>query len=376
MHRKNTVNTPGILVINPGSSSLKWAYFKCLGAASATVTGQNNAGNASQDIKTLLCKYPIGSVVIRFVHGGNEFVTPITIDNVRLRTLEELSSLAPLHNQQALLASKDISKSTPGLRQIAVFDTEFFHDLPRVAQLYGLPNELIVKYGIRRFGFHGFAHASMLKQWHTLQGRHNARDIRLITIQLGSGCSMAAIRNDRPVDSTMGFTPNDGLLMSTRCGDMDPGLLTWLQKQEDWSPDDTDRILNKKSGWLGLSGESSNMGELLHSNSVAARLAVDLFIHRIRKTLGAYFALLGGLDGVVFSGGIPERSPGVCREILAGLEHLGIVCAASSPMPTGKQETAILAHPLTAADSAAACWTVRSDEARSMLDSVENHLDN
>ncbi len=315
-------------------------------------------------------------MVIRFVHGGNDFVTPITIDNVRLRALEELTSLAPLHNQQALLISKEISKSAPGLRQIAVFDTEFFHDLPRVAQLYGLPNELILKYGIRRFGFHGFAHASMLKEWHRLHGRHSNQDIRLITIQLGSGCSMAAIRNDKPVDSTMGFTPNDGLLMSTRCGDMDPGLVTWLQKKEGWNPEDTDRILNRKSGWLGLSGESRNMGELLLSNSAAARLSVDLFIRRIRMTLGAYFALLGGLDGVIFSGGISERSPGVCRKILVGLEPLGIVCVPSRPVPTGNQDTAILTYPLTAADSAVACWSIRSDEARSMLDSVENHLDN
>jgi len=376
LNRKNTDNTPGVLVINPGSSSLKWAYFKCLGAASATFTGQNNASDSSQGIKNLLCKYPIGSVVIRFVHGGNDFVAPVTIDNLRLLRLEELISLAPLHNQQALLVSKEISINAPDLRQIAVFDTEFFHDLPRVAQLYGLPIELILKYGIRRFGFHGFAHASMVKQWHTLHGRHSDRNTRLITIQLGSGCSMAAIRNDKPVDSTMGFTPNDGLLMSTRCGDLDAGLVTWLQKKEGWDPEDTDRILNRKSGWLGLSGESSNMGELLHSNSVAARLSVDLFIRRIRMTLGAYFALLGGLDGVIFSGGIPERSPDVCREILAGLEHLGIVCAPSSPMPTGNKDTAILAYPLTAADSAVACWSTRCDEARSMLDSVENHLDN
>ncbi len=374
LNNQHTQNKSGVLVINPGSSSLKWAYFKSLAASSASASGQNDVGKVSSEIAGLLSRYPVELIVIRFVHGGHDFVTPLTIDEVSFRKLRELQSLAPIHNQSSLLCSKIMSENAPGLRQIAVFDTEFFHTLPRVAQMYGLPRKIMEKYNIRRFGFHGFAHAGMLKGWHTLHGTGPGGDERLITVQLGSGCSMAAISNGRPIDCTMGFTPNDGLLMSTRCGDIDPGLLTWLQKKENWNPDQTDRILNNKSGWLGLSGVSSNMAELLQHDSIAARLAVNLFTYRIRKTIGAYYAVLGGLDGIIFSGGIPEHSPGFCKEILANLQHLGIDSDVENKLPILNTFSGIETYRLTSPRSPVACWSMCSNEARSMLDSVEKSL--
>ena len=367
-------NNPGILTFNPGSSSLKWACFTSLEATAALACGQVSTSADDAGFPLLPTDFHAGLAVIRFVHGGNDFVKPVVIDKACLKALHALDSLAPLHNRASLLCSKLLARQVPGIRQIAVFDTEFFHALPRVSQSYGLPRDLVARYGIRRFGFHGFAHDGMVKAWRNLAGSALAPRSRLVTAQLGSGCSMAAIRDGKPIDTTMGFTPNEGLLMSTRSGDIDPGLVTWLKRQEGWDADDTDRVLNSESGWLGMSGESANMGDLLNSGSGNAEWAIELFIHRIRKTLGAYYALLGGLDGVVFSGGIAEHAPDFCKRIIAGLEHLGIIPAPGEPVPVEAASPTLEARRLTLSDSPAACWCVPGDEHRAMLDSVRNHL--
>lgn len=362
-------STQGILILNPGSSSLKWALFTGPEASHASISGKSSPGASADEIGTVLKKYPAQVAILRFVHGGHDFVDPVEIDKHRLEQLQGLESLAPLHNNNSLLCSRQVAEHAPGMRQIAVFDTAFFHDLPRVSRSYGLPRTLVEKYGIRRFGFHGFAHHGMLRAWHELNPGKNAPP-RLVTAQLGSGCSMAAIRDGRPIDTTMGFTPNEGLLMSTRCGDIDPGLVTWLQRREGWGADMTDKVLNEQSGWLGVSGESADMGELLRSDSAEAGWATDLFIHRIRKTLGAYHALLGGLDGVIFSGGIAEHNPDFCKEIVTGLGHLGIHPATAEPGPALVDVTGLEARRLTAPDSPTACWCVEGDEHRSMLESA------
>lgn len=369
-----TSKPAGVLTFNPGSASMKWAYFPSLQAASSLAAGE--AGPLEDDGAGVLpanCHAELA--IIRFVHGGPDLFRPLEIDKHTVKKLQAAESLAPLHNRTSLLLSRRITEHAPAMKQIAVFDTAFFHNLPRISQLYGLPRALVDKYGIRRFGFHGFAHEGMVRAWRDLRKERDARPQRLVTAHLGSGCSMAAILDGRPMDTTMGFTPNEGLLMSTRCGDIDPGLVTWLQHREGWSPKVTDRELNEQSGWLGMSGESANMADLLESSSWEAAQTIDLFIHRIRKTLGAYYALLGGLDGVIFSGGISERAPDFCKRIISGLEHLGIHTAPAEPAPALTDKAGIPASRLTLPDSPAACWCAHSDEHRSMLDSVNNHLE-
>ncbi|MEX2469204.1 MAG: hypothetical protein WD396_05555 [Pseudohongiellaceae bacterium] len=391
---------PSVLVLNPGSSSLKWALFRACEDPAPYETGHiKGKGINGEDRRVALQKFvdehETGCAVIRFVHGGPDYVRPVAIDASSYPALKKLEALAPLHNRLSLDCIEALLERRPGLKLIAVFDTEFFHDLPRVARMYGLPAELARKHRLRRFGFHGFAHRDMARRWQALaddterrgrdterrggdterRGRDTERRDRIVTMQLGSGCSMAAIAGGRPLDTTMGFTPNEGLLMSTRSGDIDPGLVTWLQRLEGWGPDETDRILNEHSGWLGVSGESADMTDLLASGSEQAGDAIALFRYRIRKTLGAYYALLGGLDGVMAGGGIVEHAPSFVREILSGLEHLGIVLAdaksnARPDADLGPDGT----WRFSTTNSPVACWCIRVDENRSMLDSASEHM--
>lgn len=234
-----------------------------------------------------------------------------------------------------------------------------------------MSQELVEKYSIRRFGFHGFAHDAMRAAWE--HRADNQLGQRLVTIQLGSGCSMAAILNGKPIDTTMGFTPNEGLLMSTRCGDIDPGLVTWLQRLEHWTPVETDKVLNEESGWLGVSGISSSISDLLDNPAPSARRAIDLFSYRIRKTLGAYYAVLGGLDGVVMSGGIAEHSVQFCANLLRRLEHLGIFLSDESLYPEQALNGEYLR--ISVPDSPVRCEIVRNNEHQAMLESVlKSHI--
>ena len=187
---------------------------------------------------------------------------------------------------------------------------------------------------------------------------------------------MAAILNGKPIDTTMGFTPNEGLLMSTRSGDLDSCLLTWLQVREGWSPEEAEHVLNQTSGWAGMSGGIHNMAELLEDATQESQLAIELFCHRIRKTLGAYIALLGGLDGVVLSGGISENNEKMCRQLLAGMEHFGIRLYVDKPMDPSVNSLAIkdssrLPARLTSEESQVECWIISVDEASAMLRSVK-----
>lgn len=362
----------GILCLNPGSSSLKWAVFPGLTAERSIAESQTTMDEYRVELLELINNHSIGCCLIRFVHGGAKFVHPVQITGENISELEDLQEMAPLHNFSSLELCRLLQEVSPGLKLIAVFDTEFFHYLPQVSQLYGLSRDLVDKYNIRRYGFHGFAHAAMSKSWedlsHAARGREN--NSRLITMQLGSGCSMAAIKNGLPIDTTMGFTPNDGLLMSTRCGDIDPGLVTWLQRKEGWTSEETDYYLNKKSGWYGLSSVSKDMTEVLSSNSNSASMAQSLFIHRVHKILGAYFALLGGLDGIVLSGGIAENALPFCQQVLANLGHLGIEVLTDADLAPAKKIKEVHAYCLSTPDSSVSCWSIKGGEHRAMLDSV------
>jgi acetate kinase len=209
--------------------------------------------------------------------------------------------------------------------QICVFDTAYFADLPKVASTYAIPKGLAERHGIRRFGFHGFAHKALWRRWAELRPDLPGGG-RLVSLQLGSGCSAAAIRRGAPLDTSMGFTPIEGLVMSTRSGDLDPGVLLTLQRREGLDPDALERLLDHESGLLGISGSSGDMRKLAaEPENPAARLAIDVFCQRVRKYAGAYLAVLGGVDGIVFGGGIGENSPEVRARCLSGLEPLGIV---------------------------------------------------
>ena len=366
---ESKTNKEYILCLNPGSSSLKWALFYSLKHEQAEKSGSVKLNELASTIVKILNDHNVSLVIIRFVHGGIKYFEPIEINTEVLVVLEKIKSLAPMHMQASLRCSECVNDTYPNVKQIAVFDTELYRDLPEVSQLYGLPKLLIKKYGIRRFGFHGFAHAGMLTTYEKINSSMGINKKRVVTMQLGSGCSMTAFQSGTPVETSMGFTPNDGLLMSTRSGDLDPGLVTWLQRQENWTPDETDEWLNEKSGWCGLSGESTDFSTLLKNNNENTEKAIQLFSYRIRKTLGAYYAILGGLDAILLSGGIAEHAIEFCRNLLSDLEHLGITLS-SKVISVKKKKLADAYIPLTSKEAVTEVWIVQNSEFNMMISAV------
>jgi len=268
----------------------------------------------------------VDAVGHRVVHGGDLFTSAVAIDDNVLSRIESLNDLAPLHNPAAVngvhAARKVFGAALP---MAAVFDTAFHHTIPETAATYAIPVELAKKHAIRRYGFHGMAHQYSLLRYGELTGRPE-RQTDIITLHLGNGCSACAIRGGRSVETSMGFTPLEGLVMGTRSGDLDPALVSYLARKEKVDAAEVERWLNHRSGLLGLSGRSNDMRELLsvYETDARARLAVDVFCHRARKYLGAYLAVLGGADAVVFSGGIGENAPAVREKICAGMDWCGL----------------------------------------------------
>jgi acetate kinase len=270
--------------------------------------------------------YGVDAVGHRVVHGGGRFVAPTLIDDEMLRELERLSELAPLHNPPAIEGIR-ATRAAFGhdVPMVAVFDTAFHSTLPVHAYAYALPHALAERHGIRRYGFHGTAHEYMLLRFAEMRGTAPS-EATIITLQLGNGCSIAAIRNGQPLDTSMGFTPLEGLVMGTRSGDLDPGVVTYLAEKEGMTPDGVDELLNRQSGLLGISGRSGDMRDLLtaEGSDPKAALAVELFCYRARKYIGAYLAALGGAQAVVLGGGIGEHAPSVRARILRGMEWCGL----------------------------------------------------
>jgi acetate kinase len=320
-----------ILTINAGSSSVRFAVVDSNGETTRTVASErmesrpaDRAGMLGRFLSASGAPRP-AAVAHRIVHGGNRFIRPVRLDTAVARALEDLAPLAPLHIPEALAWARTAGDVFgPTLPQIGVFDTAFFADLPEVASTYAIPKRLADRHGIRRFGFHGFAHRALWRRWTALRPDLPAGG-RLVSLQLGSGCSAAAIRRGTPLDTSMGFTPTEGLVMSTRSGDVDPGVLLALQRREGLDADALERLLDRESGLLGLSGSSGDMRELLADRgNPAAELAIEVFCRRVRKYVGAYLAVLGGADGIVFGGGIGENAPEVRRLALSDLAALGI----------------------------------------------------
>ncbi len=261
----------------------------------------------------------------RVVHGGETFREPALIDAGVVAAIRKLNPLAPLHNPSNILGIEAAQKRFPGVKQVAVFDTSFHQTLPPAAYRYAVPDELYGKYSVRKYGFHGSSHAYVTRE----AARHLGlpqQDVNLITLHLGNGASVAAIRGGRCIDTSMGLTPLEGLVMGTRSGDIDPSIPFYLMRQADMTPQEVETLLNKESGLKGICG-TSDMREIIEREArgeESARLAVEMFCYRVRKYIGAYHAVLGRVDAVVFTGGIGENAAPIRERICRGLEHIGV----------------------------------------------------
>jgi acetate kinase len=260
------------------------------------------------------------------VHGGERFKASALITDDVLEGIEACFDMAPLHNPPNVRGYKAVKAALPDVPQVAVFDTSFHQTMPPEAYVYGLPYVLYERYAIRRYGFHGTSHRFVSARLAALLGRADDPSLRLITCHLGNGCSVAAIRGGRSIDTSMGFTPLEGLVMGTRSGDVDPAALLHAVAREEIGALEVNALLNKHSGLLGISGVSNDMRALLEAEAAnpRARLAVDVFCYRLRKYVAAYMGILGGLDGLAFAGGIGENAPAIRARALAGLEGLGV----------------------------------------------------
>ena len=267
----------------------------------------------------------------RVVHGGEFFKHSVKIDEAVLRAIEDCIELAPLHNPtniKGIQSARDVFGS--GLPQVAVFDTAFHQTLPEYAYLYAIPYQLYRRYRIRRYGFHGTSHRYVAYRYRQLQSIEREQT-NVITIHLGNGCSIAAIRDGDSQDTSMGLTPLEGLVMGTRSGDIDPAIVDFISVKEGLSAREVETVLNKQSGLLGISGLTNDMRELLaeekENNDRRAHLAIEVFCYRVRKYIGAFLAINGGADAVIFTGGIGENSPEVRERICKGLEWIGLTLA-------------------------------------------------
>lgn len=319
-----------LLTVNSGSTSVKLGLYEPGPAGTPLRLGGEQHTGHDLDPSAVLralaerLRPAPEAIAHRIVHGGTRFVRPTRIDAEVITAIGELSPLAPLHNPQALrwvaAAGELWGIGTP---QVAVFDTAFFAHLPRVASEYALPARIGVERGVRRYGFHGLAHESMWRKWCALYPEL-PQGGRLITLQLGGGCSIAAIDRGRPLDTSMGFSPLEGLVMATRTGDLDAAIVPYLERELALTGDQVIELLNNTSGLAGVSGTEASPAALLSDPSPASRFAVELYCYRIRKYLGAYMAVLGGCDGIVFGGGVGEHVPGVRAGALAGLAWAGV----------------------------------------------------
>lgn len=349
-----------VLVINSGSSSVKFRLVevvegenqgfttrsprlsgavKSIGsAATFEVTGQSPRSTTlkirdhAEALRVVFDSLSdsledIHAVGHRVVHGGDRYMEPTLINDQVEAGIDALADLAPLHNPACLAgirgAKAMLSSAVP---MVAVFDTAFHQTMPEVAKRYALPVELADRHRIRRYGFHGIAHASLAHGYAAIVGTP-LKGLRLITLQLGNGCSIAAIDGGRSVETSMGFTPLEGLVMGTRSGDVDASIVSYLSEREKVEPGEVERWLNERSGLFGISGRSNDMKELLRASEQEhdkrAEFAIELFCYRVRKYLGAYLAVLGGADAIVFGGGIGENAPEVRRRICLGMDWCG-----------------------------------------------------
>lgn len=368
-----------VLAINCGSSTLKFRLLalgdgerrlgggivKRIGADSALAVEAGAAEPSESPIEAtdhaeataavlawleeggLLRAGGVDAVGHRVVHGGERFRAPTVIDDDVLAGIDELSSLAPLHNGPALTAIRAIrAELGERVSSVATFDTAFHRTLPDRAGRYAIDPELAGRHRIRRYGFHGLAHRNMCERYASLAGRP-VEEVTLVTLQLGNGCSATAIERGRSVDTSMGLTPLEGLMMGTRSGDVDPSLAGFIAEREGFDVGEAEAVLNRRSGLLGVSGRSGDMRELLEAEQAGdarAALAVDMYCYRVRKYVGSYLAALGGADAVVFGGGIGENAVAVRERVCAGMAWCGLELDARRNAAARGVEAPIHAH--------------------------------
>ncbi len=347
-----------ILVLNAGSSSIKFQLFQvkswsviCFGLIEQIgetkghiklkyfdksiekVIGIKNHSEGIKILQELLTELNILKdfdellgVGHRVVHGGEYFSKPTLINNEVIQKIEKISPLAPLHNPVNLIGIKVILQKYPTLKQVAVFDTAFHQSLPKIAYIYALPLEFYEKQQVRRYGFHGTSHHYVAKEAARILGKKE-ENTNLITLHLGNGDSATAVKNGKSIDTSMGLTPLEGLVMGTRSGDMDPAIIFYLSRSLSLSIDDLDRILNKKSGLKGICGlnDMREIEQKAKEGVESANLAIEIFCYRIKKYIGAYTASIGRVDAIVFTGGIGENSSFIREKVCKGLsESIGV----------------------------------------------------
>ena len=352
--------TRHVLVLNAGSSSLKYSLLEGgdsgsraplgsgvverIGEATGRLRHEGPQGTTTVDrpvpdhaaaLEAVLDAFAehgpalsgvrLAAVGHRVVHGGDRFSAPTLVDDALVEAVTELVPLAPLHNPANLEGIAVARRQLPDLPHVAVFDTAFHQTLPEHAYTYAVPRQWSDEHGIRRYGFHGTSVSFVSREAATLLGR-SLEECRLVVLHLGNGASATAVDGGRSVDTSMGFTPLEGLVMGTRSGDLDPALVPHLHRHLGWSVADIERDLNRSSGLRGLAGENDlrELERRLAAGDPAARLALDVYCHRLRKYVGAYTAVLGGIDAVVFTGGVGENSALVRSAALRGLSRLGI----------------------------------------------------
>ena len=280
----------------------------------------------------------IGAVGHRVVHAGEKFAESVLITEEVIKALEECVELAPLHNPPNLLGIEACKQLMPTTPMVAVFDTAFHQTMPAESYIYALPYEYYTKYGVRRYGFHGTSHRYVSAKAAEMLGK-DLKDIKVITCHLGNGSSLAAVKDGKCFDTTMGFTPLEGLAMGTRCGDIDPAIVTFIGEKEGLSYAEVNNVVNKKSGVLGISGVSSDFRDIeaaAAEGNERAQLALDVFTHKVKAYIGAYMAEMNGCDAIVFTAGVGENGIGNRAAICAGLENLGIVLDAEKNKVRGK----------------------------------------
>ena len=404
LHTPCSVLTMNVLVINSGSSSLKFQVistdlerikqFKdgrlCRGevegiGGEAIITFKNRQAESQKFTAPLrdvsaaldyLVRFiasdrsgvteiknttDVNAVGHRVVHGGERFSESALIDDKVLQGIEYCIDLAPLHNPnniKGILAARELFGRT--VPQVAVFDTAFHHSIPEQAYLYAVPYHLYRRHRIRRYGFHGTSHRYVAFRYRALRGL-TREQTNIISLHLGNGCSAAAIRGGSPVDTSMGMTPLEGLVMGTRCGDLDPAIVNVIARKEGMSASEVDTLLNTQSGLLGISGLTNDMrelqAELKEHEDRRVRLAIAIFCYRARKYIGAYLACMGGADAVVFTGGIGENSPDIRAQICEGMEWAGLKLD-----PSGNQETVAREGKISAEGSSLLAYAIPTDE--------------
>jgi len=341
-----------ILIINTGSSSVKYQLINAqyeqvlangkvdrIGMKDPVLSHQKKGGEevlvkreipdhgaAMEIVLNMLSGDTIDAVGHRIVHGGEEFKDAVVIDADVIEALTHLEALAPLHMAPNIAGVNACVRHLPGVPMVAVFDTAYHQTMPERAYLYGIPLEAYKKHKVRRYGFHGTSHQYVAKRVRQILKR-NTEGLRIISCHLGNGSSVAAIKYGEVIDTSMGFTPLEGLVMGTRCGDIDPTIVQYLMKVMDMTVDETMRYLNTKSGVLGLSGVSRDFRDLFiaaRAGNRNAETAIDIFCYRVKKYIGAYAAAMGDADVIAFTGGIGENSPEIRDRIMGDMDFLSM----------------------------------------------------